>query len=99
MDNPAPQTIAEAIGRVEEILKQRNKPHGSFDDNARITCRFQAVIYAEEGWKRLTDVQALALQMILHKVARVLSGDPNFPDHWDDIAGYATLVSNRLHHD
>lgn len=29
--------------------------------------------------------------MILAKIARIVSGDPNHADHWDDIAGYALL--------
>jgi hypothetical protein len=29
--------------------------------------------------------------MILHKLARVLSGNPDNADHWDDIGGYARL--------
>lgn len=32
-----------------------------------------------------------ALKMILRKIARILSGDPDYRDSWDDIAGYALL--------
>ena len=34
--------------------------------------------------------------MISHKIARIMNGDPNYADNWIDIAGYATLVANRL---
>ena len=34
--------------------------------------------------------------MIQHKIARVLNGDPNYPDNWHDIAGYARLVEREL---
>ncbi len=34
--------------------------------------------------------------MIFHKIARIINGDPNYADSWVDIAGYATLVANRL---
>ncbi|WP_257617167.1 hypothetical protein [Campylobacter pinnipediorum] len=37
--------------------------------------------------------------MIAHKIARILAGNPNYKDHWDDIAGYATLVSKELEND
>lgn len=37
-----------------------------------------------------------ALDMICHKMARILNGDPNYRDSWVDIAGYAMLVANRL---
>ena len=31
--------------------------------------------------------------MIALKLSRILSGQSNFKDHWDDIAGYAKLGS------
>ena len=34
--------------------------------------------------------------MILQKLARAFNGNPNKKDTWDDIAGYATLVSKTL---
>jgi hypothetical protein len=32
------------------------------------------------------------------KMSRILCGNPNEPDHWRDIAGYATLIENILVH-
>jgi hypothetical protein len=46
--------------------------------------------------KKLDDDQSEALEMIAHKIARILNGDPNYVDSWLDIAGYATLVAERL---
>jgi len=40
----------------------------------------------------------LALEMISLKLARIICGDPNFADHWDDIAGYAELGKGKKHH-
>ena len=34
--------------------------------------------------------------MILHKIGRILNGDPNYADSWHDIAGYAKLVEDEL---
>ncbi len=34
--------------------------------------------------------------MIAHKIGRIVSGNPNVQDHWDDIAGYAKLASNEI---
>jgi len=44
----------------------------------------------------LNDVQKEALEMILHKVARIVSGNPNHADHWHDIGGYSKLVEDRI---
>jgi hypothetical protein len=48
------------------------------------------------GWDHLGNEHAEALEMIAMKIARILSGNPNFADHWEDIEGYARLVSNEL---
>jgi hypothetical protein len=36
------------------------------------------------------------MEMICHKMARIMNGDPNYSDSWHDIAGYAKLVADRL---
>ena len=48
-----------------------------------------------EGFE-LDNDQLEALDMIVHKIARIVNGDPNYSDSWVDIAGYAKLVSDRL---
>ena len=48
-------------------------------------------------WGDLTDVQKEALDMIAHKIARILAGNQDNKDHWDDIAGYASLVLRELY--
>lgn len=40
-----------------------------------------------------------ALSMIFNKIARITNGDPHYSDSWRDIAGYATLVADRLDND
>ena len=35
------------------------------------------------------SAQIVALDEIAIKLARIVCGDPSYPDHWDDIAGYA----------
>lgn len=80
---------------TEDLLVVRKATHGDFSDHARITQALKAVMREEAGWDRLSDVQREALEMNAHKVGRILAGDPNFADHWDDIAGYAKLVPPR----
>ena len=64
----------------------------------RVTQRLKRVM-AEELAKRgkpLADDQWEALEMIAHKIGRIINGDPDYDDSWVDIAGYAKLVSDRL---
>jgi hypothetical protein len=47
-------------------------------------------------WNRLTSVQRESLEMIQHKIARMLNGDPDYIDNWVDIVGYATLALEAM---
>lgn len=39
----------------------------------------------------LTDKQQYCIDMMLMKISRILQGDPDKPDTWHDIEGYARL--------
>jgi hypothetical protein len=83
---------------VNEMLAGREARYGSFEGHAEISQHLKGVILKYEA-KRGCDLdpdQREALEMICHKIARILNGDPNYADNWIDIAGYATLVANRL---
>lgn len=82
---------------LQRILEEREKTHGDFKENARIfDLLMKAVtesIVESNAWTPQMD---LGLTMIVGKLARILSGNPQEPDHWRDIAGYATLVAKNL---
>jgi hypothetical protein len=81
---------------VEETIATRKTTHGSFVENARISQSIKTVIRESAGYAALTDVQREALDMFAAKICRILSGNPNEPDHWHDIAGYASLAEKEL---
>jgi len=80
---------------IEKTLKDRAKTHGNFETHAQISQELKAVLWKHD-FQDLEADQIEALEMIAHKIARILNGNPNVHDHWHDIAGYATLVANRL---
>lgn len=81
---------------TDQLLEQRGKTHGLFSDHASITQRTKELWASTPKYKSLTYSQREALDMIAHKVGRVLSGNPHFLDHWADIAGYARLVEKEV---
>lgn len=80
---------------IQAILDERGKRYGSFKYNARISSKLYTIIYAEYQAQpvssELQPHHLEALKMICHKIARIVTGDPNYADNWDDIAGYAQL--------
>ena len=81
---------------VQQTLNERQSTHGDFADHARATQMLKTVIQNQPGWKNLSAMQRESLDMIAHKMGRILAGNPNHADHWHDIQGYAKLIENRL---
>lgn len=88
---------------AQDTLNARQKRYGEFTDNARIAQNLKDIMRlsdsendGEGGWSKLTPDQKEALDMIQTKISRLLTGDPNYPDNWHDIQGFAKLVENRL---
>ncbi len=81
---------------VTEVLTERGSRYGAFVDHARITQDLKEVMYKSPKWNSLTPDQKESLEMVVHKIGRILNGDPNYADSWVDIAGYAKLVADRL---
>jgi hypothetical protein len=81
---------------IEEILKERQRTHGSFPLHAILSQALKDTCRDAHGWNKLSMPQREAIDMICHKIARVLNGDPNEPDHFKDIEGYAHLITMEL---
>lgn len=81
---------------VRKTLAARGKNYGKFRDHACISQNLKSRVHCTGNWEKLTHAQKEALDMIMHKVARILNGNPDHADSWHDIAGYATLVEQQL---
>jgi len=89
---------AKSIQEIDAILNERGSRYGNFLDHATITYQLKEVArdFAARRGKNFAYDQCEALDMIFHKLGRILNGDPNYADSWIDIAGYAQLVADRL---
>jgi len=86
---------------IQDTLAKRGTRYGEFKSHANITQCLKRVMtgYSTKGitnWNSLSDSQKESLEMIAHKIGRILNGDPNYIDSWVDIVGYAQLVVNEL---
>jgi hypothetical protein len=81
---------------IAEILDERGKRYGDFSDHAVICQGIKQVMWTNGGWTKLDVVKRQALEVIADKIARVLNGDPEYLDNWQDIIGYTQLVIDRL---
>ena len=85
------------IDSISGLLSEREKRYGSFSTHAEISQHLKDVVFHAKPrhlFKRADQVEAL--EMICHKIARVINGDEDYEDNWTDIAGYAKLIADRL---
>jgi hypothetical protein len=91
------EVVAEETG-IDETLNERAQDYGKFKDGAALMQGIKRLLadHARAHNKTFADDQWEALEMIVHKMARIVNGNPDKVDSWTDIAGYAKLVADRL---
>ena len=68
----------------------RDHQHGGMEAVGDVSQQLKLVLRDGRNWEKLTYGEQEALEMISHKLGRILSGaDPHDPQHWEDVAGYA----------
>ena len=97
IDSPRPGSIvrvpvSEQVA-FNTMLQDRNKTHGPFKLQAAAAVELKAVMKKYLKDTAMCAEHTEALDMIAHKLARIVIGHAGFKDHWDDIAGYAQLGS------
>jgi hypothetical protein len=104
---PMPEVVSESLKAildrktetgVDETLDARAQDYGRFKDGAALMQGIKRLIseHARVHDKTFADDQWEALEMIVHKIGRIVNGNPDKVDSWVDIAGYATLIADRL---
>ena len=90
------KSVSSPTASISSTLSQRQSSHGDFTENSLIIQLLKDICRDGKNWKTLAPPQQEAIDMICHKLGRILTGDPDFVDHWHDIGGYAKLVENIL---
>lgn len=81
---------------VDSTITQRGERYGKFKDGSKIMQDLKNVMRDTPNWEGLSPSQREALEMIQHKIGRILNGDPDYDDNWRDICGYSQLVLDEL---
>ena len=81
---------------IDATLAERGSRYGEFDEHASITQNVKRAMRTGKNWSHLDDDMREALEMVAHKIGRILNGDPDYIDSWTDIIGYTRLVEKRL---
>lgn len=83
---------------INTTLDERHNRYGTYMDVAK-TSQLLKLTLASAMVKNPTEIShdmRESIDMICNKLSRIVNGDPNYDDSWHDIAGYATLITERL---
>ena len=91
----------QAADQITSTLAERGEKYGLFIGHAEVTRALKNVIHfycveRKGSFQNIDPDMAEALDMIAHKMGRIINGDHTYADSWIDIAGYAKLVADRL---
>lgn len=81
---------------IDAVLEERGNRYGDFTFHAHITQNIKGAMVDSAQWENLSPAMKEALEMIAHKIGRILNGDPLYKDSWTDIIGYARLIEKTL---
>lgn len=83
---------------IHKILKDRGSRYGKFEQHARITQSMKDAMRLESmgTYTELPDYIKEALEMICHKIGRIINGDPYYLDSYMDIIGYTQLAIEQI---
>lgn len=81
---------------VNKTIEERGNNYGEFKDGSKIMQKLKFTMRETKNWDSLSPSHREALEMIQHKIGRILNGNPDYIDNWHNIQGYAKLVEDEL---
>ena len=79
---------------MNKTVSVRQHTHGGFAENAQVAQELKRLARRHWVGESPTMVQAEAIEAICVKLSRIIVGNADIQDHWEDISGYAQLVVN-----
>lgn len=92
---PAREPVHNAY-RVPRPEQVRGTTHGDYTHMSIVIQKIKDAMRAGEAWSQCSASQREALELTATKIGRIVCGDPNHVDHWDDIIGYCNLAMDRI---
>jgi hypothetical protein len=84
---------------INDTIREREQRYGSLDRVSLVSQLLKEIIHDTQYRGLRSQFHYLheeALDMICHKLARIICGDPNYADSWHDLGGFAVRVAQIL---
>ena len=83
-------------GNTPSTIAARQSTHGIFSENTKFIQAAKDLARQGPNWATMPAYQREAVDMLMHKIGRILYGDPSHLDHWVDISGYSDRVVKTI---
>lgn len=87
----SPPRAPAGLADIGQLIATRRTTHGDWAVQSATEQAIKDRLRQGPAWPNMSPAQRAAAEMIAVKLSRIVSGNPDEPDHWDDIAGYARL--------
>jgi hypothetical protein len=92
---------ADAVARITD---ERGERYGDFRGHAMVSQKLKTVtddaLSDNPQFAAMPPMSQMivreGLAMVLHKIARIVNGDPTYDDSWIDIEGYSKITRERV---
>ena len=81
---------------ITATLTERGNRYGTFDSNAALSQTLKQTLHTAPNWNSLPNYMKEALEMVMHKISRLLNGDFTYTDNVIDILGYTQLMLDEM---
>jgi len=94
------KAMEDAKDKKQDVTEERGKVYGEFSNIAELSqllkATFNEAVITHGQFELFTDTMNEAIEMILHKLSRIATGNPLLVDNARDIAGYAKLLEEEI---
>lgn len=81
---------------VHAIIGERQSNYGDFYDFSILVQKLKDVVQKHPNWPKMSPHHKEGIEMILHKLARSINGNPDYLDSYVDVKGYAQCIINSI---
>lgn len=80
---------------ITALILTRARTHGDFTEGSKFAETFITIFEDHPTWALLPAFARQSIRMQASKYGRIMAGDWDFADHWNDVSGYSKLVADR----
>lgn len=84
-----------AADETVQVVEKRDSSYGGFTKISEDCQKIKDILHAGASWENLHPSEKEGLEMIVHKICRIINSPMKIRDSWLDIGGYSrcTLIS------